>query len=303
MSVAVLIPTYRRNASLARALASVLAQKTLPDEIVVVDNSPEGGARDTVMAIAENAAIAVRYVAETRPGVSNARNAGFAATDADMIAQLDDDESAEPGWLAGLLAARAALDAPVVFGPVIAEAPEAGRLKQAFMRRLYSRLGSETDQALDKPWGCGNALIDRAALTLPDPPFAAEANQVGGEDDILFGRLKRQGVRFGWAARAQVLEHVEDGRARWPHLLARSFAYGQGASQNCVGEDGVDWKGAGFWMAVGAGQAVVFGLAALPALALGVDRGAACIDKAVQGAGKLVWSERLGPRFYGREAA
>ena len=40
MSVAVLIPTYRRNEALADAIRSVLVQTRLPDEILVVDNDP-----------------------------------------------------------------------------------------------------------------------------------------------------------------------------------------------------------------------------------------------------------------------
>ena len=44
MSVAVLIPTYRRNDALADAVRSVFAQTRLPDEIVIVDNDPQAGA-------------------------------------------------------------------------------------------------------------------------------------------------------------------------------------------------------------------------------------------------------------------
>ncbi len=302
MSLAVLIPTFRRPEGVARALGSVLAQSRLPDEIIVVDNDPAASARQTVSAIAADAPVPVVHVHEPRPGVANARNAGFAATGAELIAQLDDDEEAAPDWLAALLAARETLNAQIVFGPVTAAAHDDGAVRRAFMRRLYSRGGADTDVLLDDTWGCGNSLIDRGALDLPDPPFHPATNETGGEDDQLFTALRRQGCRFGWAAQAHVTEHVEGRRARWRYLLARSFAYGQGASQNCVHEGRTDWAGAGFWMAVGAGQLAVYGIALPVALLAGAERGAACLDRAVQGAGKLVWAESLGPRFYGASA-
>jgi glycosyltransferase involved in cell wall biosynthesis len=41
----------------------------------------------------------------------------------DLIAFLDDDEEASPGWLAALIETQRRYDADVVFGPVRARAP------------------------------------------------------------------------------------------------------------------------------------------------------------------------------------
>lgn len=299
-SVSVLIPTFRRPMGLARAVASVLVQTRLPDEIVIVDNDPVGSAGELAAELADGASIPVRYFHEPKAGVANARNAGFAAVRGRFLAQLDDDEAARPGWLEALLATRAALDCPVVFGPVTPLATGAGPTALAFLERLYARTGPAIDAARTRDWGCGNSLIDRQGVTLPDPPFDPRTNEVGGEDDLLFVGLQNAGVRFAWSADAEVIEYVEGQRARWPHMLARSFAYGQGASQNCVHGSRIDVPGLLGWMAVGLGQAAVFGLAVLPArLISGPRRGAACLDKAVQGLGKVFWLERLAPRFYG----
>ena len=196
MSVAVLIPTYRRNEALADVIRSVLVQTRLPDEILVVDNDPKGGARETVEGLSLDAAAPILYVHEPRPGVSNARNTGFARTQARFIAQLDDDETADVNWLETLLSARQTLDAPVIFGPVIAQvSPNVrGQVRSAYMQRLYSRLGPSEDRVIEEPHGCGNALFDREALTLPDPVFDLAANEIGGEDDLLFARLKAGGA-------------------------------------------------------------------------------------------------------------
>lgn len=299
MSVSVLIPTFRRPDGLARALESVFAQTSLPDEIVVVDNAPEGGAKAVVDALVSRAPARLIHIHEPAPGVANARNAGFAAAKGRFIAQLDDDESASPGWLSALMATRESLRTPVVFGPVRAEAPESGALRQAYMARLYARRGPAEDQVLDKPWGCGNSLIDRARAPLPALPFDPSTNETGGEDDLLFARLAEAGVYFGWSAKAEVIEHVDERRANWRYLMARSFAYGQGPSQNCIKGGRIRPVRLGAWMAIGAGQLAAYGLAAGPARVFGAKPCAAMIDKAVQGAGKLIWMERFEPRFYG----
>jgi len=299
MSLAVLIPTFRRNASLERALRSVFAQTLAPDEIIIVDNAPEGGARALAETLKGRSPCPLVYVHAAEPGVANARNAGFAATKARFIAQLDDDESAAPDWLEALMNTRARFDAAVVFGPVRAEAHAPGRLRAALMRRLYSREPALEDGVIAKPWGCGNSLIDRQVCVLPDPPFDASANETGGEDDLLFSALGRGGARFVWAGKAQVSEHVEGARAAWRHLLRRSFAYGQGATQACLAGGRRNYAGAAFWMTAGAGQALVYALAFPAARLLGARAGAACLDRMVQGAGKLVWIDALSPRFYG----
>src|SRR5690606_27798492 len=181
--VAVLIPTLRRPDSLARAVASVLAQQGVADrlaEVVVIDNDPDGSARDTVAAAAAGAPVPVRYVHAPRPGVATARNAGLAATDAPLIAFLDDDEAASPGWLAALLAAQERLDAPVVFGPIAGRAPSAEPWLRPYLERFFGRAGPAEDTLIDHPYGCGNALMVRA-VALPGPaPFDPEADQTGG---------------------------------------------------------------------------------------------------------------------------
>lgn len=304
MSVAVLIPTYRRNDALADAVRSALDQTRRPDEIVVVDNDPQGGARETVAQLADNATVKIVYVHEAKPGVSNARNTGFARTDARFIAQLDDDETADPTWLEALLSAREALNVPVLFGPVLAQVSSQviGKVRSAYMQRLYSRLGPSEDCVIEAPHGCGNALFDRDALNLPDPVFDPSANEIGGEDDLLFAKLKANGAQFGWAGQARVFEHVQTPRQSWFKLLERSFAYGQGPTQACASTTPANWAGVMGWMAVGAAQLTLFGLVSPFARIHSAQAAASCLDRAAQGLGKLIWFEAVSPRLYGANA-
>lgn len=87
-TVAVIIPTYNRAHLLAQSLESVLAQSRAPDEILVVD---DGSTDDTADALAgyDNR---IRYLRKSNGGVPSALNYGLAATDADYVAFLDDDD-------------------------------------------------------------------------------------------------------------------------------------------------------------------------------------------------------------------
>jgi cellulose synthase/poly-beta-1,6-N-acetylglucosamine synthase-like glycosyltransferase len=99
-SVAVVICAYtdERWDDILDAVASVQSQQSaIHDLILVVDHNPSLQER-----LAERLPH-VRVVANhNERGLSGARNTGVELTDADVVAFLDDDAAAEPGWLAGL---------------------------------------------------------------------------------------------------------------------------------------------------------------------------------------------------------
>lgn len=302
--VAVVIPTLRRAESLARAIRS-LAPQTARDRIaavVVADNDPSGSARATVEALADDTGLPLVYRHAPRPGVATARNAGLAATDAPLIAFLDDDEEASPGWLAGLLAARTSTGADVVFGPIRGRVPDGTGWTTAYLEAFFGRAGPDADGPTDRSWGCGNSLMVRATALPGAAPFDAAADQAGGEDDALFAALRTRGGRFGWSASAWVDEHAPPHRATLAYALSRAFAYGQGPSQTAAAAR--DWPGVLRWMIIGAAQAAVWTLAALFAALTLRPATAVALDRAARGLGKVFWMKGLEPRFYGaRELA
>ncbi len=303
--VAVIVPTLRRPGSLARALRSLFAQTGVADrvsEIVVVDNDPLGSAASTIEAVRACSPWPLAYVHAPHPGVATARNAGLAATSAPLIAFLDDDEAASPGWLAALLKARAETGADAVFGPITGRAPDAAPWLKPWLERFFGREGPTRTRLIDHPFGCGNSLMVRATALPGEAPFDAGADQAGGEDDALFAALAARGGRFGWAADALVEEFAPAHRATLGYALARAFAYGQGPSQTAAAAK--DWPGVARWMAIGAAQAAVWGAASAALTLIASSRRAEMYDRTARGMGKLFWMKGFEPHFYGaREVA
>ena len=100
LRISVVVCTYRNPGLLEKTLASLLNQ-TLDSaryEVIVVDNNSNDSTPDVVARFPS-----VRYVFEPEQGLSAARNAGIRAASSDIIAFIDDDAEADPGWLQALL--------------------------------------------------------------------------------------------------------------------------------------------------------------------------------------------------------
>jgi glycosyltransferase involved in cell wall biosynthesis len=118
--VAVVVCTRNRSAALTGALEAVLAIDHDPRawELVVVDNASTDDTAAVAGAVAAAHPGRVRVVGEPEVGLSAARNAGIAATEAPVVAFLDDDAFPEPGWLAALVAGFRRREVMCVGGPV-----------------------------------------------------------------------------------------------------------------------------------------------------------------------------------------
>jgi GT2 family glycosyltransferase len=107
LQVSVVVPTHGRPELLGRCLAALAAQtlQRRAYEIVVVAD----GRDERTRAAVEASGCGARYVElPQRRGPAAARNAGWRAAAADVVAFTDDDTEPAPDWLAAGLAALAA---------------------------------------------------------------------------------------------------------------------------------------------------------------------------------------------------
>lgn len=119
VDVSVVIPTCHREAQLLEAIDSVLRQSGVGLQIIVVDDSAEGSARDAVASIEDPR---VLYTARSEPSRGRpalVRNDGARFTQGRYLYFLDDDDLLEPDTLAVMLKALdAAPAAGMAFGVV-----------------------------------------------------------------------------------------------------------------------------------------------------------------------------------------
>lgn len=99
LTIAVVLPAYRRPAHLAACLGGLARQERAAERVVIVCRR---GDRDTIeVARTAESGLTNRVVIEVDvPGVVAAMQAGIAASDEAVIAFTDDDAVPEPNWLA-----------------------------------------------------------------------------------------------------------------------------------------------------------------------------------------------------------
>lgn len=103
--VSVIIPAYKAEDTIARALDSALAQTALPAEIIVIDDGSQDRTREIVKNyVARETACAIRLLEQENLGAGAARNRGLIASENKLVAFLDADDEWLPEKLARSLA-------------------------------------------------------------------------------------------------------------------------------------------------------------------------------------------------------
>lgn len=307
MIIRVCIATCRRNRGLDRTLTGLAAQQVPEDvgaglAVVVVDNNPDGRARELVARRAADFPWPLDYVHERRPGLSHARNAALdAATGADFIAFVDDDEVPVAEWLARLVEVQRRHDADVVAGPVLPvfTAPPPEWLRRG--RFLHPRRWP--DGATLPTAFTGNVMVRMAAVRRAGARFDERLGLIGGEDIHFFDRLRRAGAALHWADGAAVHEFVPPSRATLRWLVRRWFRTGGSDAFLCM--DRHPGPGGRLRAALGGGARLAVGGVALGAMLLvaglgGPHRVVARLYTPARGLGMLAGALGLVLREYAR---
>lgn len=226
MRIDVCIATYKRPALLERLLKDLLVQQ-LPDgismHIIVVDNDVEESARPVVSAF--QASCLIEYLTEPEQNISLARNRALEHSRGELIAFIDDDESASPGWLRSLVAVMERHAADAVLGPVRGILP-ATAPRWIVKGRFFEAPALPSGRRVEFEGGTGNALLKASAIRGKmafDPRYGLS----GSEDTDFFHRLCRSGAVLVWCQEALLTEYVPKERLRMRWLLRRGFRGGQ----------------------------------------------------------------------------
>ena len=125
LRVSIIISTRNRADSLRETLASLKTVMVPADtavELIVVDNASTDRTPQVIGAF-NPSHISLRYVRESRPGLSRSRNAGLAASAGDIVLFTDDDVRAPGNWIDGMCRKITTGDADAVAGGVLASLP------------------------------------------------------------------------------------------------------------------------------------------------------------------------------------
>ena len=221
-AVSVVVPTQGRADYLEVTLASLARQELSdPFEVVVVAD----GARDTTPDVARRAG--ARLVSHAAPrGPNAARNTGTEAAEADLVALVDDDVEAPPGWLGALLeGARRHPRAEAFGGPIRARleghAPRSCGRESPPITTLD--LGPH-DREAPLVWSA-NMLVRRSALERVGP--FDPSLPTGGDEEEWLRRLRAEGGRVVYLADAALDHRRAGGDARLAGLLRGAYHRGR----------------------------------------------------------------------------
>lgn len=220
-------------------------------DILVVDDGSEPSL-EPVVASAKRSGLAVRYVRQSRSGLSAARNLGVQETTGQTIAFLDDDTLVSPGWTGAMSRTFATSKSDVVAGRILLRLEGKRPFWLTDMRASYLGqfdLGVVSRRLTMPPFGFGgNLAITREALVgvggfrldLGRDTRSLLSNE---ETDLVNGIVKRGGSVM-YCAEATVLHCVPPDRLTKPWFRERARAQGISDARS-ADPGGKIWGGVG----------------------------------------------------------
>ena len=197
--ITVVVPTHNRAALLPRLVAGLEAQRDVTGfEVIIVDDASADDTQQVLEALTAKASFPLRCFRLARnAGPATARNLGWRAAGAAVIAFTDDDCVPEPHWLASLLSAAETAD--VVQGRTLPDPAQVDH-QGPFSRTLD--ISSEDGYYQTCNIAYRRDLLERLG------GFHEQFRFPAGEDTDLAWRAKELGATTTFAAAAVVHHDV-----------------------------------------------------------------------------------------------
>lgn len=217
LRISVVIPHRNQPEHLARCLDSIQSGRRLPDEIIVVDN----GSAELPHAICDRPGVQLLF--EPEPGPGPARNRGVAASRGDVLAFIDADCLADPGWLEAAEQALADPAAEILGGDVRIAVKDPAR--PTALEAYESEYAYRMDRYIAREGftGTGNLVVRRAVMEAVGP-----FNGLAVAEDRDWGqRATRAGHSILYVPQMRVYhparQNFSEIRAKWDRHLAHDF--------------------------------------------------------------------------------
>jgi glucosyl-dolichyl phosphate glucuronosyltransferase len=245
--VDVILPTFNREALLARTLRSLAAARVpagMTARVTVVDNASTDGTRTLVREWMPRFGGRLHYLFVATPGKPHALNAGIAATDGHLVGLIDDDEEIDAAWFETI--GREFDDGTDFIGGKCLpnwEAPRPAWLGQRYLGVIGWVDPGPEPRPMDASYPGilmgGNAVIRRALLERAGPYSTAlsrtGARLLGCEDEDMYHRLLALGARGRYVPDLVIYHHVP--AARLTRRYFRSWCFWRGVSLGVMERD------------------------------------------------------------------
>jgi GT2 family glycosyltransferase len=235
VDITIVLATYNRAPMLRQALESLVRQETggkFSYDILVIDDGSRDQTQEVVQEVANFSGVAITYVYQKNNGHCAALNTGIKRTRGEWLAFFDDDQWAEPGWLAELYRLAQEREVDCVGGAILIDLPESALLELGprTRRLLAERIpGRKVKDAEIKEFiGSGNVLIRRAVFSRVggfDPLF------LRSYDTDIFWRMEKTGFRLGYAPQAIIHHVIPTSRLRPSYWRRLCFEQGVGSAR------------------------------------------------------------------------
>jgi glucosyl-dolichyl phosphate glucuronosyltransferase len=256
LNITVILCTYNRSESLAKALQSVAAS-VMPAStqwtVLVIDNNSKDQTREVVQEFCRKYPGRFSYIFEARQGKSYALNTGVEQSPGDVLVFMDDDVEVDSEWLHNLTASLTHDEWVGAGGRIL---PEQGFIPERWMDigdrygmapLAMFDLGVEPAELKEPPFGTNMAFRKQVFAKYggfrtdlgPQP-----GTEIRSEDSEFGARLLAAGERFWYEPSAVVYHSVPRKRARRAYFQTWWFGKGR-ADVRELGREKARWYIAG----------------------------------------------------------